>query len=382
MQITCKQQELSRALAIVNHAISSRSTLPILSHILLSATEKGLELSATNLEIGIHCWIEAQVRVKGNIAVPARVTTDFVSSLPVGEVELTTAQDEDSVHVKSTRSSAIIRGMDATEFPIIPGAENGTDPITLEATLLKKAIAEVAFAAAQDDARPILTSVLVRVQNEQMTLVSSNGFCLAMRRLSLPGYGETYDDLLIPARTLQELARILPSTGDVQMIVTPDRSQVLFHTEQIDLVSRLIEGTYFNVNGILPKDYTTRAVIETKEFAATLRSVVPFAQDSSNITQLKISGNETMEGSTLTIEASAEEIGTNVSRIDATIDGPAQELLFNVRYLTSVLSVIDTPEVAIEITSKTRPGLLRPVGAVDAQYVIMPMAVNVSNLNR
>ncbi len=376
MQITCKQSELSRALATVSHAVSSRSTLPILSHILLSADGERLELSATNLEIGIHCWIEAQVQEEGTITVPAKVMTDFVSSLPAVSVELTTDQDKDRVHVKSTRSSAAILGMDATEFPVIPGAENGTAPITLEAAQLKKAIAEVAFAAAQDDARPVLTSVLVRVHNEQMMLVSSNGFCLATRTLALPGYSEAREDLLIPARTLQELARILPSTGDVQMIVTPNRSQVLFHTDQIDLVSRLIEGTYPNVYGILPKDYTTRVVVETKEFAAALKSVVPFAQDSSNITHLTISGNENTEGGTLTIEASAEEIGTNVSKVDAAIQGPTQELLFNVKYLASVLSVIDTPEVALEVSLKTRPGLLRPVGAIDAQYVIMPMTIN------
>ncbi len=376
MQITCQQPELSRALAIVSHAVSTRSTLPILSHILLSAAEDRLELSATNLEIGIHCWIEARVREAGTITVPAKVMTDFVSSLPAVEAELTVAHDADSIHVKSTRSSATIRGMDATEFPIIPDAENGADPITLEAAQLKKVIAEVAFAAAQDDARPVLTSVLVRVRNEQMMLASSNGFCLATRTLPLPGHDEARDDLLIPARTLQELARILPSTGDVQMIVTPNRNQVLFHTEQIDLVSRLIEGTYPNVYSILPKDYTTRAVVTTKEFAAALKSVVPFAQDSSNITHLKINGHENTAGGTLTIEASTEEIGTNVSHIDAAIDGPPQELLFNIRYLASVLSVIDTPEVVLEVTSKTRPGLLRPPGAIDAQYVIMPMTIN------
>lgn len=374
MQISCKQPELSRALAIVSHAVSTRSTLPILSHILLHATGEHLELSATNLEIGIHVWIEALVHEGGTITVPARVMTDFVGSLPISTVELTTDQNTDSVHVKSTRSSATIRGMDATEFPIIPDAENSSDPITLEAAQLKKVIAEVAFAAAQDDARPVLTSVLLRIRNEQIMLASSNGFCLATLTLPLPGNDETRDDLLIPARTLQELARILPPTGDVQMIVTPNRSQVLFHTDQIDLVSRLIEGTYPNVHGLVPKDYTTRAVIATKEFAAALKSVVPFAQDSSNITHLTINSNA--KAGTLIIEASAEEIGTNVSQIAASIDGPAQEMLFNIKYLSNVLSVIDTPEVALEITSQTRPGLLRPLGAIDAQYVIMPMTIN------
>lgn len=292
-------------------------------------------------------------------------------------LEMKTGQAKESIDVKSTSSSATIRGMDAAEFPAIPGAEKSADPVTLDAAQLKKTITEVAFAAAQDDARPVLTGVLVQIRNGRMTLASSNGFCMAMCTLPLPDYDRSYDDIVIPARTLQELAHILPGSGYVQMIITPNRSQVLFHTPQIDLVSRLIEGTYPNIYGILPKSYTTRAIVETKAFAAALKSVVPFAQDSSNITRLKLGRSEDEEESgILTIEASAEEIGANVSRIDAAIDGPAQELLFNIKYLVSVLSVIDTPETAIEVTAKTRPGLLRTLGTIDVQYVIMPMTVN------
>jgi DNA polymerase-3 subunit beta len=158
------------------------------------------------------------------------------------------------------------------------------------------------------------------------------------------------------------------------MIVTPNRSQVLFHSQQSDLVSRLIEGTYPDIYSILPKKYTTRAVVETKEFAAALKSVVPFAQDNSYITQVKISQNA--GNGTLIIEASTDEVGVNVSRIAAAIDGPDQELLFNIKYLANVLSVIDTAEVALEVTSKARPGQLLPVGDTNAQYVIMPMSVN------
>lgn len=374
MQITCKQPELSRALAIIGHAISNRSTLPILSNVLLKTNKDRLHLSATNLEIAIHCWIEAQVQEEGAITIPARVMTDFVSGLPATQVEMTTDQDKDSIFIKSTRSDATIRGMSADEFPIIPDAEDGLDPIVLDAAQLKKAIVEVAFAAAQDDARPVLTGVLVRISEGSITFVSSNGFCLAVRKLPLPDQAQRREDILIPARTLQELARILPASGEVQMIVTPNRSQVLFHSQQSDLVSRLIEGTYPDIYSILPKNYTTRAVVETKEFAAALKSVVPFAQDNSYITQVKISQN--VGNGTLIIQASTDEVGINVSRIEAAIDGPDQELLFNIKYLANVLSVIDTAEVALEVTSKARPGQLLPVGDTDAHYVIMPMSVN------
>ena len=162
------------------------------------------------------------------------------------------------------------------------------------------------------------------------------------------------------------------------MIVTPNRSQVLFHTDQIDLVSRLIEGAFPNFRNIIPKEATTRAVIETKEFAAAVKSVTPFARDSSNITRVKLASDESegLEPGTLTIEATAEDVGSNVSTINAAIDGPEQQIIFNVKYLADVLAVLDTPEVALEVTSAGRPGVIKPVGSADYTYVIMPMSTN------
>src|SRR5205814_4052718 len=178
-----------------------------------------------------------------------------------------------------------------------------------------------------------------------------------------------------PARTLIELARILPSEGTVEMIVTPNRSQVLFHTENVDLLSRLIEGTFPNYRQIIPKDHTTRAVVETKEFAAAVKSVIPFARDSSNIARIKIGGggSDGLEPGSITIEATAEDIGNTVNTINSAVDGPEQQVIFNVKYLSDVLSVLDTPEVALEVTSAARPGVVKPVGSTDYTYIIMPM---------
>ena len=215
----------------------------------------------------------------------------------------------------------------------------------------------------------------VEIAHEKLTFAAADSFRLAVRVVDLPGHEESHDTILIPARTLEELARILPSEGAVHMIVTPNRSQVLFHTEQIDLVSRLIEGTFPNFRGIIPKEHTTTAVVETREFAAAVKSVAPFARDSSNITRVKIGGDGADAG-TMTLEATAEDVGSNVSTVNATVDGPEQQIIFNVKYLSDILSVIDTAEVALELTSGTRPGVIRPVGSADYTYVIMPMSSN------
>ncbi len=378
MKITCKQQDLSRGLSAVSHAVSGRSTLPILANILLATDHGRLKLSATNLEIGINCWVEAQIEEEGTTTVPAKLITEFVNSLPPASVEMTLAEETNTLNIKGQRSSANIKGMDASEFPQIPSNEGGEPPVLLEAAQLKEMIDQVAFAAAEDDSRPVLTGVLVQVSDEKLTFAAADAFRLAVRVADLPGDGHPRGDILIPARTLTELARILPAEGQVEMIVTPNRSQVLFHTPTLDLVSRLIEGSFPNFRQIIPKESTTRAVVETKEFAAAVKSASLFARDSSNIARVKINpaGEDGQGTGELTIEATAEDLGDNVSTVNAAVDGPELQIIFNVKYLADVLNTISTQEVALEASSATKPGVLRPAGPNDCTYVIMPMHVN------
>jgi DNA polymerase III subunit beta len=378
VKITCKQQDLSRGLSAVSHAVSSRSTLPILSNILLATDQGRLKLAATNLEIGINCWVDAQIHEEGTTTVPAKLLTDLVSSLPQAPVDISVAEDTNILNIKSSGSTANIKGMDASEFPLIPSAEGGEPPVLLDAVLLKEMIAEVAFAAADDDSRPVFTGVQVQVNEEKITFAAADAFRLAVRVAPLPGDDHPRGDILVPARTLTELARILPAEGPVEMIVTPNRSQVLFHTPQLDLVSRLIDGTFPNFRQIIPKEHATRAVVETKLFAEAVKRAALFARDSSNITRVKINPgeNDGLEPGALTVEATAEDLGDNISTVNAAVDGPELQIIFNVKYLADVLAVIGTPEVALEANGATKPGVIKPVGASDYTYVIMPMHIN------
>lgn len=376
MKVTCKQQDLSRGLSTVGHAVSNRSTLPILSNILLATDNGRLRLYATNLEIGINCWIDAEVQEEGSTTVPAKLITDLVNSLPQAQIDISVPEDSHTMNVKSQRSSANIKGMDPSEFPLSPNTEGSDPAVVLDAAQLKEMISEVAFAAGEDDSRPVLTGVVVQVSTGKLTFAAADSFRLAVRSSALTNDSTLRNDIIVPAKTLIELGRILPSEGTVEMVVTPNRSQVLFHTENVDLLSRLIEGTFPNFRQIVPKEHTTRAVVETKEFAAAVKSVAPFARDSSNITRIKINGGsgDGMEAGTLTIEATAEDVGNNVSVINAAVDGPEQQIIFNVKYLAEVLAVLDTPEVALEVTSAARPGVIKPISSADYTYVIMPMS--------
>lgn len=376
MKITCKQSDLSRGLSVVSHAVATRSTLPVLANILMTTDENRLRLSATNLEIGITCWVPAQVAEEGSVTVPARLLTEFVAGLPQGAVEMNLpAKGNYTLSVKSNRNAANIKGMDAGEFPTIPSADSSEPPVLLDAATLKDMISQVAFAAATDEARPVFTGVLAQVADDKLTFAAADSYRLAVRSSDLAANGHPVGDILIPARTLTELARILPAEGVVQMVITPNRSQVLFHSEGMDLISRLIDGAFPAYQRIMPQSHEMRAVLDTGDFRAAAKSVALFAKDSNNIVTLTIEQGRAdgVEPGTAMLQATAEELGDNTSVVNAAVDGKGLRIMFNVRYLTDVLAVIDTPEVALELESAQKPGVVRPVGANDYTYVIMPM---------
>ena len=376
MKITCKQQDLAKGLSIVGHAVSTRTTLPILSHILLATDENQLRLSATNLDIGITCRVPAEIREEGMTTVPAKLFTDLISNLPATGIELTLSPQNQSLKVSSQRSQASIRGMDPADFPGIPKAEGSESPVLLDAAKLREMINQTTFAAATDDARPVFTGVLARVLSDSLTFASADSFRLAVRREPLTS-DATAGDVLIPARTLNELGRILPAEGTVKMVVTPGRNQVLFEAEGINLVSSLIAGQFPNFEAILPKTHATRATINTADFRQAAKRVALFARDGSNIVRLRVDAGENggITPGTVTLQANADDLGDAVEPLPAAVDGAGLEVIFNVKYLTDVLSVIDTEEVALELNTPQQPGVIKPNGASggDYLYIIMPM---------
>lgn len=375
MRITCKQQDLKQGLPVVGHGVATRSTLPILGNILLATDQGRLKLYATNLEIGISYWLDADIREEGTTTVPAKTFSELIASLAQGPVDLICSPETHTTNVKTAKSNANIRGMDPAEYPAAPNAEGADAPILLEASLLKEMISQTAFAAATDDGRPVLTAVQVKIDNGKLSMAGADSFRLALRETALLGREDLiYSDILIPAKTLSELAKILPSDGTVEMIVTPNRSQVLFHTEQLDLASRLIEGTFPNIRAAIPKQLNTRVVIETKEFASAVKMVAPFAKDNSN--QVKVSVSSKLTEGTITLESRTEDVGDNTATINAAIDGPDTNIIFNAKYMEDVLSIIDTPEVSLELSTEKQPGVIKPVGPADYTYVIMPMSTN------
>ena len=377
MKVTVLQENLARGLNIVSRAVSPRSTLPVLSNILVATDEGRLRLSATNLEMGVTCWIGAKILEEGSTTVPARTFGDLVGTLSDTQVEMALTIRTQTLNIKSGASKTDIKCIDAQEFPPIPVVDYAQG-LEINVADFKEMIQQVVFAASSDDARPILTGVLLNVNNDQMTLASADGFRLSVRKGHLSSPAAQSINVVIPARALSELARIA-GDGDktITMVLPPNRGQVIFRLNEIELVSQLIDGNFPDYEQIIPRRFETRAILSTTSFLKACRQAEIFAREGSHIARLNINPGGELQPGIVEISGQSEETGSNQNNVDASIEGPPMLIAFNVRFLREVLEVIKTPNVALETTADTLPGVIRPVGAPDGQgdfiHVIMPM---------
>jgi DNA polymerase-3 subunit beta len=373
MKVSCLQENLAKGLGIVSRAVSTRSTLPVLANVLLATDEGRLKLSATNLEVVITCWIGAKVAEEGAITVPARTLNDLVNALPQGQVDMVLDSDTKTLHLACARTEANIKGIDHEEFPLIPEAgENNRHRIETET--LKQMIAQVAFAAATDDARPTLTGVLTRIEGKTLSMAATDGFRLSIKSVELGVPSSDALEAVIPARALTELARIADEDSEHIFITMPDgRNQVIFELENIVLVTQLIDGNFPDFQPVIPQSHSTRTVLNAAEFAQACKMAEIFAREANHTARVRVEpGNELMSGYA-TVTATSSETGDNVAQIDASVEGEEIEIAFNVKYMSQVLGVMDAPQIALETTKSTDPGVLRPVGDENFTHVIMPM---------
>jgi len=376
MKVTCLQENLAKGLGIVQRAVASRTTLPITQHILLSTDGGRLKLSATNLELSLSCWIGAKVEEEGAVTLPARFLTPFIDSLPNDRVELALQPRGRQVKITCGRNQATIGGMDAEDFPPIPTVE-GDATVRLEPSSLHKALTRVVFAAATDDSRPVLTGVHTKVEDSEVTLAAADGFRLAVYKLTLIEPSATSFEVVVPARALNELNRLLSDQdGAVEMTLNANRSSVLFRLSNVEMVSQLLnQGAFPNYSQLIPQSYATRAVVSVAEFLRVTRISSIFSREGSGIVRVQVTPGEDLQPGQLLISARADEVGDNQGEVDAAIDGDAAKIAFNSKYLQDVLAVLDSGQVALETTSPSSPGVIRPVGTEDYVHVVMPMFV-------
>ncbi len=375
LRVRVSQENLHRALGQVQRAVASKTTLPVLNNVLLSTENGKLKLAATNLEMAITSWISCTVEQEGAVTIPAKSLTEWVNTLPNDTVALS-VDTRLALSLTCGRNRSTIRGIDAEDFPAVPSISDTNGPTAvISGAHLKEMISQVAFASASDDSRPVLAGIHVRMEGQTITMSATDGFRLALRdgELHIPVAEPV--SIIVPARAMNELARLLGDSEEpVEITVTPNRNQVLCASGNIEFVTRLIEGTFPEIRQLLPKSYTTRTVMSREGFIGALRRAGIFARENNDVVKVQmLKGEEEFSPGTVQVSANAAEVGDNMSEVDASIEGPAGVIAFNVRYLADVMNALKTAQVAIEMQGPNNAGVMRPVGNTDAVYVIMPM---------
>ncbi len=373
MKVTVLQESLARGLSIVSRAVSPRSTLPVLSNVLVASDEGRLRLSATNLELGITCWIGAKIEEEGSTTVPARTFVDLVGTLPQEQVSLSLATATQTLNVRCGASNTDIKCIDAQEFPPLPVPEMD-GAILLNVADFKDMISQVVFAASVDEARPVLMGVLVTVEKDTITMAAADGFRLSVRKGTLSQAVPQLVTAIIPARALGELARVAADGNEtISMVMPKGRGQVIFRMKEVEVVSQLIDGTFPDYQQIIPRSYKSRTILSTPALLKACKQAEIFAREGSNVARLDIKSAGDLEPGAVEISAQSEETGSNETIVAATIEGIGLLIAFNVKYMREVLEVIKSPNVALETSAANAPGVVRPVGDDAFLHVIMPM---------
>ena len=373
MKVSVLQENLAQGLNIVSRAVSPRSTYPILANVLISADDGRLKLSATDRELGITAWIGAKIEEPGATTVPARTLGDLVTTFPNETIQMELVVRTQTLHLRAGRSNAEIKGIDAQEFPPMPEPDKAAG-IELNAGDFKEMIQQVVFAASRDDARPVLTGVLITVEGKTMTMAAADGFRLSVRKAELKSAVEQPLRAIVPARALNELARIAADDKEqVHMVLPPGRGQVVFSLKDAELRCQLVEGAFPEYQQIIPNGHKTRTIVSAEAFLKASKQAEIFARESSHIARLDIKPGDGKSPGTMEISAQSEETGSNDSKMDATVEGVPILIAFNVRFLREALDVMKSSDVALETSAAAAPGVPHPVGNEDFLHVIMPM---------
>lgn len=381
MDLTCEQEQFQRALALVQRAVATKSSLPVLSNVLLSADGDFLRIAATNLEIGITTSIEAAVLDPGLVTVDARLLAEFVNTLPAGNVRLRSQSGRFSLNIQSgdgkRATKADINGMDPDDFPVLQSDTGDGFSAVVDPGVMREMIAQVEFAAASDESRPVLAGVLARFEESRLTLASADGFRLAVRSGSLAEPAPDKLDAIVPARAMRELARIIAdATEPVRLALTPNRSQLVVRVDGTVFLSRLIEGTFPDYRAIVPRDFSTTVTVGRDALQTAVRRAGYFARDNNDVIRLTVAGaDEDGDLGSVEVSANAAERGSSQSFVDAGVSGPGTQIAFNARYLNDVLGVLKGGQVILGFNGSNQAGVVRPADGGDYDHVIMPMVI-------
>lgn len=362
MKLSVTQENLSNALNIVSKVASTRTSLPVLSNVLLKTNDNRLTIAATNLDIAITEHIGAKIAQPGALTVPARLMQDFVASLPPGPLHLEVKENKlllNTDHYEST-----INGVSAEEFPSMPVLQDSKE-VEIKNKDLKEALSQVLFTASNDDARPVLTGVYITSQKNELFFVATDSYRLAER--SLKKKTNTDVSLLIPAHSLQEVVRAIKDDSGTTLIAY-DEQQARFTVDETEIVTRLIDGTYPDYKKLLPKTFETTATLTKKALSEITKVSSLFAREAAGSITLSID----QQKKEISINSIASQVGENVATAEAVVSGDAT-ITLNSRYILDALNAFSGEKITINVNGKLDPCVLTDPDDTSYTHVIMPV---------
>lgn len=369
MKLACEKKLFEDAVAATGRAINPRSPLPILSHLLIEATPGMVKLTATDLDVGLSITVDADVSEPGSITCPARLMGEIVSKLPAGRVELETLS-EGRMLLSCGTSKFELSTLPAEEFPSLPSIDEGSSA-QLPQDSLKSVIRQVAVAAAssQEESRAVMTGISITLSEGALTLVATDGRRLACSRknVQVPLIGEESLNVVVPARALIELSRLVSNDGDV--ILSVGKSQAFFRFGAYSLHCRLLEGRFPDYTKVVPTSFNRVCRIGREDFISGLRRMLVVAQEkrSPNLIRLKFTED------TLHLSANTPDLGSGDERLPIVFEGDELVIGFNGKYLVDGLTVLECEEIQFDLQEDTKSAVIRPLGDTSYDYVVMPV---------
>lgn len=371
MQIICLQENLKQALNITERIIGRNLTLPILNNLLLNTENNRLKISSTNLEIGIISWINGKIEKQGEITVPAKLLSNFVNNLPNKKIEIKVKGSQ--LYLKCENFRAMLNGLDAKEFPIIPKIKD-KPLVRIKGGILKTNLSQVAEMASLSDSRPEISGVLMNFEKNTIKLAATDSFRLAEKIISRDQKEPINQSMIIPQRTIQELIRILGEKEAVggnqeqEVEIILGGNQILFDLGDVQIISRLIEGQYPDYQQIIPKNFTTQATLVRTELINNIRVASLFSGKANNV-RFFIRPKPAL----IEIFSKDTDVGENRSQIEAKIEGKELEIVFNCRYVLDGLNNIMSDKIVLGLNNNSSPAIIKPVGDASYTYLVMPI---------
>jgi len=364
MKASILQENLNNALKAVAGFVPSSPQLPILKNVFIKFIKGRVIFSATDLSIGIYRESRAKVDEEGEVCIPFKNLLAFANQLPAGKVEI--SAENNILTIKSEKISAEFNGVDSKDFPSISLKEKKNK---IKKETFKEIANKVAFSAASDEARVVLTGVLIEKTDGGQRAVSTDGFRLSIKQLKSGELGIDQDRVIIPARFFIDVVRTIPDEAELFLELDKNSKSVAVSWEDTTISSQLIEGEFPDFERIIPQEHVTRIALDKEEFGHLIRTAAIFARESANIIRIKAEGEE------LQISANSPQVGKNISSMKTDIEGESQKIAFNHRFLLDLLKIGDDKGLIFEINGPLKPGVFRISGKEDYLHIIMPVRV-------